>query len=74
MQASFDIPLEVGPLPTAQSLSRFPRVLKLLGLQAWQHLSRKAKPVLSPPLGGAAVSGVDGEAVLQPQLTLLVST
>jgi len=73
-RADFDIPLKIGPLLTAQSLSRFPRALKLLGLQAWQHPSRKAKPALSPPSEGAAVSAADDEAVLQPQLTLLVST
>ena len=72
-RADFDMPLEVGPLPTAQSLSRFTRALKLLGLQAWRHPSQKAKPALSPPSGGAAVSGTDDETTLQPQLTLLVS-
>lgn len=73
-RATLDIPLKVGPLPTAQSLSRFSRALKILGLQAWQHPIGKAKGVLSPPTGGAAVSGTDVEGEIQPQLTLLVSS
>lgn len=73
-RTAHDMPLNVGPLPTAQSLSRFSRALKILGLQAWQHPIGKAKGVLSPPTGGAAVSGTDMEGEIQPQLTLLVSS
>lgn len=71
-RVTFDMPLEIGPLPTAKSLSRFSRALKILGLQAGQHPSHRVKTVLSPPSNGAAVSGTDDEAVLQPQLTLLM--
>lgn len=73
-RATHGIPLKVGPLPTTQSLSRFSRALKILGLQAWQHPIGKAKGMLSPPTGGAAVSGTDVEVEIQPQLTLLVSS
>jgi hypothetical protein len=71
-EVDYGMPVNVGTSPTAQSLSRFPRALKILGLQAWTHPSLDGQPILSPPSTNAPASNTDDKAVMQPQLTLLV--
>lgn len=70
----FGMPVEIGAPPTAQSLSRFPRALRILGLEAWSHPSLRKKLILSPPVAGEEETEIDGMDVVQPRLTFLVST
>lgn len=69
---SVGMPVRIGSPPTTQSLSRFPRAFKVLGLQAWSHPGQWGKIVLSPEPNDAAASETDEDSVPQPQLTLLV--
>jgi hypothetical protein len=68
----YSMPVNVGTLPTEQSLSRFSRALKILGLQAWTHPSLEGRPILSPSTDSLASETDDNKAVVQPQLTFLV--
>lgn len=70
----FGMPVNVPAPPTEQSLSRFPRALKILGLQAWTHPSLEDQAILSPPATGEEGSEIDGKDLAQPQLTFLVTT
>lgn len=69
----YGIPIHIAP-PTGHSLSRFPRALKILGLQAWAHPRLEGRSILSTPVAGRTitVSDIDVKDVAQPQLTLLV--
>lgn len=69
---SFDMPLKIGSPLTSHSLSRFPRALKVLGLQAGLHASQSVGTALTPPPVDDAVSRITEDGVPQPQLTLLV--
>jgi len=66
------MPVHLGATPTEQSLSRFSRALKILGLQASTHPSLEGGLVLSPPPADTLASNTDTEAVVQPQVTLLL--
>lgn len=66
------MPYALDPVPTEQSLSRVPRALKILGLQAGLHNGQKFQTGLSSLEIDAPVSGTNKETVPQPQLTLLV--
>jgi hypothetical protein len=68
----YGMPVNIGAPPTKQSLSRFPRALKILGLQAWTHPLLEGQPILSLPAAGITESTVDDKDMAQPQLTFLV--
>jgi len=68
----YGMPVNVGAPPTEHSLSRFPRALKILGLQAWTHPSLEGRPILSPPSVATLESKTTDKAAMQPQLTFLV--
>lgn len=69
----FGVPVNVGVSPTEQSLSRFSRALKILGIQAWTHPGLVGQPILSPPsIDSLAPKVYDNKDVAQPQFTFLV--
>ena len=70
----FGMPVAIPAPPTEQSLSRFPRALKILGLQAWSHPGLRNQPILSPPVTGEDEREIGEKDVVQPQLTFLVET
>lgn len=70
----FGMPVDIHAPPTKQSLSRFPRALKILGLQAWSHPGLKDQPILSPSVTGEEEKEIGGMDIVQPRLTFLVET
>jgi hypothetical protein len=68
----YGMPVNIGAPPTEHSLLRFPRALKILGLQAWTHPSLEGRSILSPPSVDTLESKTTDKAAMQPQLTFLV--
>jgi hypothetical protein len=72
-QSGFAVPTKLGAVPTEASLRRFPRAMKLLGLEVFCHPSQ----IMSTPTDFGDVqyestfNVVHGPAVEWPQLTLL---
>jgi hypothetical protein len=71
-EVGYGMPVNVGAPPTELSLSRFPRTLKILGLQAWAQPIFEGQPVLSLPSVDSIETKIDHKAVAEPRLTLLV--
>lgn len=68
----YGMPMTIGAQPTEHSLSRFPRALNILGLQAWSHPSLEGRLILSPPSIDTLESKANDKAAIEPQVTFLV--